>query len=146
MLKALCGFISSGIADRNIKGWEPPQDWLQILFGPTNITNGLGLFFLSSKNTQQERNNQFGIFPIKTNKHGIITGLVIIITAFPFLFMMEPLTEEIKNGLSDYEPVYRPRNIVMNFSNTTKIIDFGWNTDEIVYIDIIQKVKNSLLY
>jgi hypothetical protein len=146
MLKTLCVFISSGVAYKKYKGWIPPQAWLQKLFNSSNIDTGMGLFFLSSRTRRQDRNNQIGFVPIKKNDQDIITGLGFIITAYPFLFLMDPLSQEIKDGLPEYEPIYRPRIIEINYATSRKIINFGWNTEDIVHIDIIYKIKNSLLY
>jgi hypothetical protein len=146
MLKTLCGFIVSGAGHKKYKGWTPPQSWLQILFSSSKVETGMGFYFLSSMSRRQERNNQIGFVPIKANDQGAITGLGFVITAHLFLFLMEPLSQEIKAGLPDYEPIYRPRIIEMNYVNSRKTIDFGWNTEDIVHIDIIHKIKNSLLY
>jgi hypothetical protein len=146
MLKTLCGFVSSGSAHEKSKGWSPPQTWLQMLFGSSSISTGLGLFLLSGKTRRQARNNQIGFIPIKTNDQDIITGLAFIVTAYPFLFLMEPLSQEIKDSLSDYEIIYRPRMIEINYVDSRKTIDFGWNTQDIVHIDVIHKIKNSLPY
>jgi hypothetical protein len=140
MLKVLCAFTACGSLHYDFSSWNPPYSWLEILFHNKKIDPGMGLYFLSKKSPFNVNTSQIGFAPIRMNEQGVITGLCFDIAGTLFLFLIEPLTQQVIDMFSDYDLVYRPKIITMNFGASHKTINLGSNTENIVQINILNKL------
>ncbi len=135
ILKSLCGFMVSGFAHKKFRRWKPPLEWLQILFTSEVIPVDRGLYFLIGPH--EGFKDELGLFPLKDNKKaGYITGVGLLISVFPMLFLMEPITEDIKMKLNNFNIIYRPDRLIIKYGNFNQEINFGWQTGNNIEIDV----------
>lgn len=93
MLKALCGYASSGLAFSNrqgqpSKGWAPPPEWLRVLFGTDTLPQGAGLHAVSGR----WRSSTAALLqPVSKEDTGMPVALATAFGGFLLMFAMEPL-------------------------------------------------------
>jgi hypothetical protein len=126
MLKVLCGYISSGNLLSDLKQWQPPNHWLQVLFGSDVIPNGSGLYVLRGKDISTPI-KQIKIWAIESNQKGIFNGLLFIIAGFQFLFFMDSPRRDIPVGItnSGWQMRYKPECLVIIYHGKQREIHFG---------------------
>jgi hypothetical protein len=138
MLKVLCGIAASGNVVRNtnrLLGWEPPYNWLEILFGSGRIPLDCGLYYIIGKYHLPA--NQFTqITPIFNKTSGDIEGMTFVLEGFPFLFAMEPPSERDRHMISGAELRYHPERLQIRTSEDVREVHFGWKEGRFIVMEL----------
>jgi hypothetical protein len=129
MLKLLCGFNASGYIKNKQRNWNPPDKWMNILFNSDMLPEKCGLYFLSI-DVHNEINNQLGVYPVQYDSNGNITCIAIIIASYSFVFLTEPIAEELQTKLTQSKLIYRPTEIEVSTNQNKRIIETGWKTED----------------
>jgi hypothetical protein len=126
MLKVLCGYLASGGGPHNRGDWQPPEQWLQILFGSDTVPNGSGLYIVRGKDITTS-NYQIGVFPAESDLPGVFNGLAFIIGGFHFLFFMGPPHRDIPLRIfkSGWQMRYRPECLLIITQSGQHEVHFG---------------------
>jgi hypothetical protein len=121
-LKALIGCV---IANKTAGGkkWNPPIDWLRVLFKDKNFTKGAGLHIpISGKKLKGVYNGvDFQVSyrdPTRNKPIGIFIR---------FGWMASYFTMEAGIGPREWNYSFRPKYISVQYPDKKKIIEFPWN-------------------
>ena len=133
-LKAYSGFLASGYAHKNLRGWPASETTLGILFGNKNLASDCGLYFLSG--SHQDEQNALAFFPLQGLEPRSVAGIAFLISGFPFLFLVTRPWPELVRNISPLRMRYRPQVINIRHGKNELEVETGWRTGEIVEIDI----------
>lgn len=124
MLKVLCGGLSSGFFGPEHKGWQPPDEWLQILFGSGIVPDGSGLYILSGR-TISAPLYQLIAWPIDGQTE--INGLFFSVGGCIFLFFMgSPHPDFALRTINmGWKMNYRPECLVLIDATGQREVHFG---------------------
>ena len=128
MLKMLCGIVASGNATfgKTPQKWQPPRDWLRILYGTDKIEAPAGLHCITGE--YQEVTELVQIIPIPSPSSKEPIGLSIVISGIGFIFSMEGIEGTfIKNHLQSetFQTHYRPEALQLNNGQKKREAHFG---------------------
>lgn len=126
MLKLLCGLISSGWGAKDLRYWQPPIEWLEILFGDGRIPERSGLYALKGKDIKTKY-HQIGVSLLANDKRELIHGVYFFIAGFQFIFFMGPPKKDflIRFLSSGWELHYRPECFVVVNGSKQREVHFG---------------------
>jgi hypothetical protein len=128
MLKLLCGLWASS----GVEHWEPPKQWLDILFNSGSMPEGCGLHYVKGKYRARVRRRE--VIALRSADTGLPVGVIFTIQGLPFLCAMEALPESLKT--SNMNTSYRPKAIQINDDNKLeRIVHLGWREGVIVFVD-----------
>jgi len=139
MLKTLCGVVASGNVVHNygrIRGWEPPRQWLDILFDAKQIPEGCGLHYIIGKYRYADK--RIEINTVRNTTTGEIVALTFVVSGFPFLFAMEPPPRQ-EPTPSGAELRYHPKVLQVRSRNEVCELHFGWPEGPFVVVELSEK-------
>lgn len=133
-VKAQIGFLASGYALGDLKGWTPSQSELAILFGGAQLAQGSGLYFLSGPHEDEQ--NAVGLWPIEGPETMPLAGIALIISGFPFFYLAIPPWPEVVQKIRPLRLHYRPAAINIRHGQEEREVRTGWQDGDIVEIDV----------
>ena len=137
ILKMLCGLVASGIARYNgepLSGWVPPEEWLEILFGSTDVESPSGLH-ITAGNYLATRATLHVKPAFKTNSAEPI-ALVFALEGIIIMLSMErlpPLSAPSKTGAKTY---FRPKALQLRRDDQIREAHFGWPDGDVVPLGV----------
>lgn len=137
MLKTLCGVLASGNVvhdSERIRGWEPPRQWLDILFGSGCVPPGCGLYYIIGKYRSSEK--VLTINTVRNTTTGDIVALTFILAWFPFLFAMEVPPQRDEPTPSGAELRYHPQALQIRTSKNVREVHFGWPEGRLIICEL----------
>lgn len=134
LLKAQQGFLASGSAHKQLKGWSASETTLDILFGDKKLADGCGFYFLSG--SHQDEKNAMALLPIRGPERLSMAGIALLISGLPFLFLPIPPWPALVRNVSPLRLRYRPEAINIRHGTHEREVRTGWRTGEIVEIDV----------
>lgn len=138
MLKTLCGVVASGNVvhdSEQIRGWEPPRQWLEILFGSGRIPPGCGLHYIIGK--YRINSNRLDMNTVRNTTTGDIVALTFVVAGFPFLFSMEPPPQRDEPTSSGAELRYHPKSLQVHNRTEVKEIHFNWPEGSFIVVELM---------
>ncbi len=144
MLKMLCGIVASGNAtfEKTTEKWQPPQNWLRIMYGTDKIEAPAGLHCITGE--YREVTESVQIVPIRSPSSEEPVGLSIVISGIGFIFSMEGIEGTfIKDHLQSerFQTHYRPEAFQLNNGQNRREVHFGWLDGEFVALNIKRSHK-----
>lgn len=135
MLKLFCGAIASGSLIPGTKNWQPPIEWLKILFQNSSIPKGQGLYFIKGDFFAQFKQVGFS-FILEPDDQSNILGIAFIISGLVFVFI--PTNTRIKTEGEGISSVYRPGIIQLDYSNLgfVRELHFGNPLGEFIHVGV----------
>ncbi len=127
MLKLLCGQISSGWSSSEYRNWQPPKEWLEILFGLGNIQKCEGLYLFKGKDIKTDY-HQIGAWLVGDGSQDVkFNGVYFLIGGFQFLFLISSPNNDFLERIlkAGWQLHYRPECIIIVNGNTQREIHFG---------------------
>src|ERR1700687_3518444 len=127
ILKTLCGAVFSKNATINAakSDWQPPTEWLQILFGEAQFSARCGLY-VSGKIPDSEGIERGYKFVAFSNNAAGVYGARVSLNDETFGVAMSAPPEDLANTFLATH-VYRPRGLAFTNGTSEKIIQFGWD-------------------
>lgn len=144
MLKMLCGIVASGNATfgKTTGKWQPPQNWLRILYGTDKIEAPAGLHCITGE--YREVTELVQIVPISSPSSEELIGLSIVISGIGFIFSMEEIEGTfVKDHLQSkrFQTHYRPEAFQLNNGQNRREAHFGWLDGEFLALNIKRSDK-----
>jgi SEC-C motif len=127
-LKVLCGTAAAGFvaeSGRILKGWLPPREWVEILFGDSVVPEDCGLHFLTNITATATMGRiwlqpQFFLGPPKE-----LAAIAFVLDHFSFLLTM-------RNFPPSHRTRYRPAVFQIERLSDVREVHFGWRNDVLV--------------
>lgn len=134
LLKAQEGFLASGYAHQDLKGWAASPVALDVLFGGKQMGQGSGLYFVSGRH--QDQQNAVGLFPLRGPEENSMAGIAVLFSGFPFVYLPIPPWPRLIESIGRLGLHYRPRAINVRHGDVEREVRTGWNGGELVEIDV----------
>jgi hypothetical protein len=136
MLKLLCGLASSGNLSFNseqLRDWNPPSRWLQVLFGSESTLGVSGLHLIVSEH--RFVSDGIAIKAARDPQSGAIE-LALLIERIPFIFSMESQLGASVPRNVNMDLCRRPQAIQIRSLRGVREIHFGWLEGRVVTIEV----------
>ena len=140
MLKTLCGIVASGNVvhdSKRIRRWEPPLQWLDILFDVKQIPDGCGLHYIIGKYRYADK--RIDMNTVKNTTTGEIVALTFAVAGLPFLFAIEPPPPRQEPTPSGAELRFHPKVLQVRSGNELRELHFGWPEGCFVVVELGEK-------
>lgn len=136
LLKMLCGLVMSGNATlhgRRLLTWTPPSEWLQILFGSSDVEAPAGLHSIVGR--YQTTAGSLLVHPIFKSVTAHPIALVLAVEGIAFLFAMEALPPMRQPSKLGADTRYRPMALQVKWSGRIREAHFGWPDGRVVTLN-----------
>jgi len=138
LLKMLCGLVVSGNATFSGKAlptWTPPLEWLEILFGSTDVESPAGLHYVVAPNYRAE-SAVLHVTPVfkSTTAHPI--AMAFSVEGIVFLFAMEELPPLAMPSATGADTRYRPKALQLDRTGQIREAHFGWPDGQLVKLHV----------
>ena len=140
MLKTLCGVVASGNVvhdSAQIRGWEPPRQWLEVLFGSERIPPGCGLHYIIGK--WRASSNRLEMNTVMNATTGDIVAMMFALAGFPFLFAMESQVYRDGPTPSGFELRHHPKVLQVRTSKGVREVHFGWPEGSFIITEVVKE-------
>jgi len=133
-VKAQVGFLASGYAHGDLKGWTASQRELSVLFGNAQLGQGSGLYFLSGPHEDEQES--IALMPIEGPETMSMAGIALLISGLPFFYLAIPPWPSLIRKIQPLRLHYRPAAINIRHGSDEREVRTGWQNGDIVEIDI----------
>jgi hypothetical protein len=124
LLKSLCGFAYTGGSADDNRNIKIPKDWLDILFGRAEFSNGQGLYICRTVGHIFKGGRDVRLQTIYRN--GVLSGLGLFICGYELILSMFGMPTRAFDGR---EVVYRPLELYVSGHDYEKSVVFSWQGD-----------------
>lgn len=137
-LKLLCGLFSSGnvlINNKKFKGWQPPSEWLHVLFKQKPIAEDSGLFWITGQ--WKANSKSMLLIPVMSSENQSPIALVFGYAGFGFLFSMVQPPPRDKPSIYNTETNHRPSIVQLRRSNSTSVRELhtNWKNGSMIVLE-----------
>jgi len=132
-LKMLCGMGAAGFVANDsgvqLTDWNPPGDWLEILYGELSLPNDCGLSFVTNTVGTAPTGRIWIQTMFAPEPRKEFAGLAFVCDQFPFVFTMQRFPESDQSR-------HRPSVFQIQKDDVIREVHFGWRNDKLVGIRI----------
>jgi len=137
LLKMLCGLVMSGNATldgQRLSNWTPPVEWIDILFGTTDVESPAGLH--SIVGNYRVVGATLNVHPVFKSSTGQPIALAFVVSGIGFLFAMEDLPAMRQPSKTGADTRYRPMALQLRKGSQIREAHFGWPEGQLVTLSI----------
>jgi hypothetical protein len=124
ILKTLCTHIL--VVDKFGKNWEPPVEWLEILWGMKPFPPGCGLYFNHEVGQSTPDMAKLALRVLTSPGIPGATGAMVELAAYRFALAMVPPNPHQASDSVLIPKYYRPSDFVITYGNREVVYSFGW--------------------
>jgi hypothetical protein len=125
ILKTLCTHILA--VGKFGENWEPPLEWLQILWGMKPFPPGCGLYFNHEIGQSRPDEPKLALRVLTSPGIAGATGAAVELAAYEFALTMVPPNPQQTSDSVLVAQYYRPSDFVITYRKREVVYSFGWD-------------------